>query len=487
MITTETQVLIIGAGISGLATAWWLNRAGISTVVLEKSERVGGKIQTVTNGNYRMENAASMVMNFRPEVNQFIQDAGLDRLKIHRNALAEEQRYLLHQGQLTTVPSKLGRIPFSSIWSLKGKLRMAMEPLIPKGGNSEESVAQFIRRRLGNELLESAMEPFVAGTLASDPEKANAYSVLPKLTALEQQYGGILKGIMRKKISGVKSAMISDVFSFQGGMQSLTNRLADTLHLNNNASIHTQHSVTTIEPDGKGWQVCAQSPNGEQQFQCQHIVCSLPSYAASSILKPLDSALANLLGGIDYAALSLVHLGFDRSTISHPLNGTGFLIPKREGLHITGNLWMSSIFQDRAAENKTLLTSYLGGACLPEAINWDDSKIVASVMKDIRSALKINADPEMVTIKRHQQALPLYHGHYFQRCQAIARQLAEHPGLHIEANYIGGVSVRDRLCHSKQTAEKILRQLSSMHSPEKETTKTESNTLALNNLKPTPM
>lgn len=456
---TDTEVLIVGGGISGLATAWWLNRAGVATTLWEQQAKPGGKIRSDSSNGYLMEQGATMVMNFRPEVDQFISDAGLDQLKIRRDALAEENRYLLQRGRLITVPTRLGAVPFSSAWSLRGKLRMMIEPLIKKGGSETETVGEFIRRRLGKELLETAMDPFVSGTLASDCELANAYSVIPRLTALEQRYGSIVKGVIANRLHRRRTAMKSEIFSFKGGMATLIERLADTLRFNGIANFQNRISVRSIERQHNSWLVHADSPGGPQTLTARQLVLCTPASVAASLVQAADPELSHLLAGIQYAGMSIVHLGFDLASVDHSLTGTGFLTPQKEALTISGNLWMSSIFPDRSPTGKALLTTYLGGARHPEAIEWSDQRSVDTVLGDIGPILGINAGPEMVHVHRDPQALPLYHGNYYHRCNAIRKQLEQLPGLHLQANYLGGVSIRDRLVTSKTTAAQITEQL----------------------------
>jgi oxygen-dependent protoporphyrinogen oxidase len=458
-VALDTDVLVVGGGISGLSTAWMLARSGARTTLWEQQAVPGGKLRTDSVNGYLMEQAGSMVMNFRPEVDQFLSDAGLDNLKIRRDALAEENRYVLQQNRLLTVPARLGSVPFSQVWSLRGKLRMALEPFIKKGGHDEETVSEFIRRRLGNELLETAMEPFVSGTLASDPDRANAHSVLPRLTALEQRYGSIVRGVVANKLARRRTAMVSDSFSFEGGMSTLVKRLSDTLRMSGSAGVQNQISVTGIERRGDHWTVHAESPTGSQSISARHLVLCTPADVAAGLTRKIDPELGSLLGGIQYAPLSVVHLGFDRSSVAHPLNGTGFLTPRKAGLTITGNLWMSSIFPDRCPANKVLLTSYQGGVRLPQAVDWSDQRSIDAVLSDIRPLLAIKGEPEHTHIYRHQQALPLYHGSYYRRCTAINQRVQKLAGFHLQANYLGGVSIRDRLATSQATADRIIAEL----------------------------
>jgi len=453
---SKTDVLIIGAGISGLSLAWWLSRQGLSVEIWEADKRIGGKIQThQSEDGYLTERAAAMVMNFRPEVTELLNETGLDSAKISRQAGAEARRYLLHNGKLTALPMRMGAMVFSPLWSLRGKLRLLAEPFIPPFYNRDESVSRFISRRLGREMLEKTMEPFVAGTLAADPEKASAEACLPRLTALERKYGSITAGVLinrllRRTACGVES------FSFRGGMATLVETLARTPGV----QIATSYQVNEITQTSKGWKINASTPDGERTLEVPKVVLTVPAPHAAKLVSPLDNELASLLRGIQYAPVNIVHTGFSRAAIDHALDGTGFLVPRYEakGSHqaLTGNLWMSSLFPKRAPQDKVLLSSFIGGARMPEVQDWNTERCITNTMASLAKFLDLKTDPEFVRIDRHTQALPLYYGSYLARMQTIANRLQQMPGLYLEANYRGGVSVRDRIARSRTVAKKII-------------------------------
>lgn len=445
----DADVLVVGGGISGLSAAWWLARHGLSVEIWEREAKPGGRIRSDTANGYVTERAAALVMNFLPQVNQLVAESGLDTAKTPRRAALK--RYLIDDGRLAPVPMKLGALLASPLWSLPGKLRLVVEPFIPKGGHAEETVSEFIARRLGREMLEKAMEPYVAGPLASDPDQVNAYTVLPRLTALERRYGSLAVGMLAHRILRRPSSCASEAFSFEGGMSTLVKALTNTPGIR----FRPGHNVTELTRRRQGWQVTGRSQQGERTLQIDQVVLSIPADAAATVLDPLDNELSTLIRGIPYAPLSVVHLGFDKSVIQHPLDGTGFLTPRRERLAINGNLWMSSLFAGRAPPGKTLLTSYLGGARLPSVADWDDGRCLSAAVSDLRSLLGINGDPEMVRIDRHPQGLPQYAGAYCGRMQAIDARLQRLPGLHVEANYRGGVSVRDRITQGHTVAGRI--------------------------------
>jgi len=449
----KLDVLIIGGGISGLSIAWWLARGGLAVEVWEADDRPGGKIRSSQQDGYLTERAAAMVMNFRPEVVELVREAGLETAKTVRLPAAEARRYLLHGGCLKALPMRLGAMMASPLWSLRGKLRMLAEPFIPSTCKEDESVSDFVVRRLGREVLEKAMEPFVAGTLAADPDRTSAAAALPRLTALERRYGSITAGVLVNRLLRRRTACTTDTFSFRGGM----GVLAKTLITTPGITVRTGCTVEELVSERDGWRATATTSEGQCSMFARQVIVTTPAPIAATLIAPLDAGLAELLRGINYAAVTVVHTGMDRNAVGHPLDGSGFLASRRESKTLTGNLWMSTLFPDRAPPGKVLLTSYLGGARGPHVMDWSDERIVDETLRTLRPLLDLKADPEMLRIDRHSQALPLYHGAYQARMQAITLRLQQFPGLHLEANYRGGVSVRDRLARGCTVANQILR------------------------------
>lgn len=447
-----TDVLIIGGGVTGLASAWWLAQSGLSVEVWEAGERAGGKIMSTRQDGYLTERAASMVLNFRPEVAELIHETGLESSKTSRQPAAEARRYLLHKNSLKALPMRMGPMLASPLWSMGGKLRMLAEPFIFSRGRSDESVSEFITRRLGREVLEKAIEPFIAGTLAGDPDKTSAAAALPRLKALEQRYRSLAIGVVASRITRRRTACTTDTFSFRNGMGTLTDALAKA----HGVALRTGHAADELVRGKEGWQISAMTPQGRKQISARHVIVATPAPAAATLVAQADSELANLLRGINYAAVAVVHTGFSCSAINHPLDGTGFLAPRGESAILTGNLWMSTLFPDRAPPGKALLSSYLGGARAPQVADWSNERLADEALSTLNPLLGLKGEPEMVRINRHQEALPMYHGAYQARMQSIASRLKETPGLHLEANYRGGVSVRDRLARGHAVAKQIL-------------------------------
>lgn len=448
---SELDVLVVGGGISGLAIAHCLARSGLAVEVWEGAERVGGKIRTVEKEGYRLESAASMVVNFRSEVDRFLRTAGLEASKRARAPMAK--RYVLDADRLVEVPSGLGDLLRTSLFSTAGKLRLLAEPLVPRGWNPDESVAEFVTRRLGKEFLEKLFEPYVAGPLASDVDLAEARATLPRLTVLEKRYGSLALGALLRKVWRRGSGGRPDVFSFAGGMATL----AEILAREGGFRVRNKMRVSEVWPVSGGWMTRGVTGDTARAAFSRQLVLSTPADAAASLVEGLDAELARLLRAIEYAPVNVVHTGFDRTRIGHPLNGSGFLVPRSSGFAPNGCLWMSRLFPDHAPEGRVLFSSYLGGARNPAAASWDATRTLDAVMPMLRALLGIKVEPDMLHIDSHARALPLYHGAYSQRLAAMDRRLAILPGLHLEANYKGGVSVRDRILCADLAASRILR------------------------------
>lgn len=449
---TACDVLVVGGGVSGLALAHSLASRGLSVQVWEASERAGGKIRTRTRDGYRFESAATMVVNFRSELDAFLRSAGLDACKQPRAPSA--RRYVLAADRLHEVPTRPRELLTTPLLSARGKLALLAEPLQPRGGAPGETVAEFVSRRLGRELLDKFLEPYIAGPLASDAEHAEAVSALPRLTALEQRHGSLVVGALRARLAqrGGSTAR-PQMFSFAGGMQTLV----DTLTRDGGFAVEVNRRAGEIVPVPGGWRVHADA--GADSVFARQLVLGVPADAAAGLIDPLDATLAAALRAIDYAPIRVVHTGFDRSAFAHPLDGSGFLVPRGSRFAVNGCLWTSSLFGGCAPAGRALLTSYLGGARNPQAAEWDDARALDAVLSMLRELLGVRAQPELLQFELHERGLPLYHGRYAERLRSIDERLARLRGLHLVGNYKGGVSVRDRLLCAEREAARIAQTL----------------------------
>ncbi|WP_426417641.1 protoporphyrinogen oxidase [Aestuariirhabdus sp. LZHN29] len=449
------DLLIIGGGISGLSSAWWLHHLGLSMELWESGAEPGGKIASRREAGYLCEQGASMIVNHRPEVERLITECGAGLTRLQRPARVNATRYLLEQERLLPLRPTLPGMARSSLISWRGKLRMLAEPLLPRGNSATESVADFIRRRMGPELLDRALDPFVSGTLANDPEQACARSILPRLTALETEYGSILLGALWKRLQGQRTPVGQPSFSFLEGMQTLPRVLAQALEARP-GQLRYHHRALLVERCARGWRVTASTPDGERTVECRQLMLCCPATVSAQLLKSSAAELSHLLTGIEYAPITLVHTGFASENINHPLDSQGFLTPSKSTLSINGCLWPSSIFSNRAPTGHHLLTSYLGGSRRPQAVDWDHKTSLQAVLDDLDQLLGIGADPDYVSLVRHPQGLPRYPLGHHQRYQRIQQLCQQQPGLSLNGNYLEGVSVRERIAASYRLAGRVI-------------------------------
>ncbi|MCP4076439.1 MAG: protoporphyrinogen oxidase [Gammaproteobacteria bacterium] len=445
----HTDVLIIGGGVSGLASAWWLAQKGIRSTILEQSDRTGGLIDTTQQDGYVTDHAASMVLNFNTQVTQFISRSGLQDYRVNRNKIS--RRYVLKNNQLKQVPENIRGILYSDLFSLKTRLKLMSEPFRSHSMTDHETVAEFIRRRLGQEILDLAIDPYVSAVLACDPEKACARSTLPRLTSLERNFGSFTAGIIAKKLLPGKKGLPQEAFSFSGGMKTLT----QTLSQNPLTDIHNGQKVLAVEPTKSGWRVTSKADNQEYQYLTKQLIFSTPANIAAALLQPVKSKLAELLNKIEYAPIAQIHMGFDKSGLNKSLDGNGFLIPSRENMDLRGSLWMSNLVKHRAPENKLLTSNFVGGGCQMDALKKSDAVLIDQTLSSLQKLTGIRQSPEMVRINRHQQGLPLYHGKYSDLTKAIQHRAHQSNGLHFVANYLHGISIRDRIIQAKSVSDQV--------------------------------
>lgn len=446
----DIEVLVVGGGISGLAVAQRLGQQGIRVEVWDRAAKPGGMVRSVRKDGYLTEQAAAMLLNFRPDVTRFISEARLEDRKQPR--IEVDHRYVISDGRLRELPMKMGPLLMSDIWSMRTKLRMMLEPLARRSRGGEESVSEFVRRRFGEEVLEKALGPYVAGLLASDPDRASAEAVLPRLVALERRWGSIVLGALVHRLFRRRSAVQTEAFSFRGGMATLAGVLAEA----DGVCFCGGHEAVSLLPTGNGWLATARTRMGEREVRASQVILSTPASTTAGLIRSTQAELASLLDTIEYAPLNVVHTGFHRHGIRHALDGNGFLSLGDAGAPLIGCMWMSSIFDDRAPAGRALLSNYVGGARHPYTASWSDRRLVDSVLEALRPLIGLRSEPEMVRVDRHRRSLPMYHDNYCERARRIRELAAPLSGLHLVANYLGGVSVRDRLACAMQAADKVL-------------------------------
>jgi len=432
------KTCIIGAGITGLATAWSLQLKGHACTVLEASDRVGGAIRSIRQDGFLVEEGPNSIQLNSPEIEAFFDSIpGLNEQIIAAKPAANK-RYIVRKGKPQPVPMGPRSAITTPLWSLAGKLRVLKEPFIPAiAADTEESVADFVRRRLGDELYRYAINPLVGGIYAGDPEKLSLRYGFPKLYALEQEHGGLIRGALAKmkaakQATGPKPR--KRIISFKDGLEALPRTLAQAL----GRAIRTGVRIESIHRENGRWLV---TWNGESEA-FDALIVTVPAHALAAL--PFEPSLRNALNplqAIDYPPVSVLSLGFKREQVRHPLDGFGALVPECEGRHILGVLFPSSVFEDRAPPGEVLLTVFIGGERNPEYATDHTEALMGSVQPEIESLLGASGYPTFVHHKHWPKAIPQYKLGYGKILAAIEQIEAKHPDLTLAGNYRTGISL----------------------------------------------
>lgn len=460
------QAIVIGGGISGLSTAWLLRdrvRASnmpLQITLLEKEEQVGGKIRSIRDNGYVCEWGPNGFLDNKPQTLELCRALGIaDRL--HRSNDNARKRFIYSDGQLHRLPENGPSFLKSKLLSWPGKLRLLGEPFAPQPpAGVDETLADFARRRLGQEALDKLIGPMVSGIFAGNPETMSLASCFPRIAELEREYGGLFKAMFRLarkkkqeraagKVAASAAGPGGTLTSFREGIQFLTDTLREQL----GDSVRTGCEVQAVQSERGRYRV---ETTGCGTLDADLVILAAPAYAAAQMLAPLDGALAPLLEQIPYASLSVICCGYERQQISHPLDGFGYLITRREGRTTLGTLWDSSMFEQRAPEGKVLLRSMAGGACLPELVNLPEGLLLSRVQDDLRLIMGIEVEPSFVRIFKHQQAIPQYIAGHGARLAALEAVTANHPGLVITGNAFRGVGLNDCVASSNLAVERAI-------------------------------
>ena len=461
-----TRVAIIGAGISGLSVAYAIEQeaqaAGlaVSTVVLEKKERTGGKVLSLQEEGFLCEWGPNGFLDSKPMTLELCDKLGI-RERLLRSDDNARKRFIYSGAELHRLPENGPSFLKSKLISWPGKVRLAGELLVPAAtSDSDETLADFGRRRLGAEALDKLIAPMVSGIFAGDPETMSLKSCFPRIYQLEREYGGLLKAMIKmakKKREERKAGKVvasaagpgGVLTSFTGGIQELTDRTAAALA----GEVRTGAGVVAIVKKADGFELKLADGGS---VDAEIVVSAAPAHALAGMVEELDGGMSEILRAIPYAPMNVVCFGYERDRIARDLDGFGYLIPKKEGKSILGTLWDSSIFPNRAPAGKVLLRSMMGGATNPGAIALSEEEVKSRVMADLKEIMGITAAPDFVRIFRHEQAIPQYTVGHGRRLAALDERLAAFPGLVFTGNSFYGVGLNDCVNAANQAAAKVL-------------------------------
>jgi oxygen-dependent protoporphyrinogen oxidase len=444
------NIVIVGAGISGLALAYRLHRAApaFKVTILEAANRPGGAVWTERSGGFQVEIGPNGFLSNKLSTLELCRDLGVeDRLRAADEA-ASRKRYLFLGGRLRRLPAGPLELLRSDLLSWRGKLSLLAERFRPRRTDlGEESVDAFARRRAGSEAAEVLADALVTGIYAGDPHLLSLPAAFPRLAALEAEHGSIMKGMAKASRQGHREARrqgqpppVSRLWSFPEGLRLLIESLQQQMP--SRPLLGTR--ITSVQPAtseaGQRWIVRGE---GENSWPADVVALTCPAHAQATILGDLDQSLAADIETIAYNRIAVIAVGFAQQQVPAALDGFGYISPQNTRRDVLGVQWCSSIFPERAPGGHVLLRAMVGGWHRSTAVDWDDKRLLAAVRADLRAALGIEAAPSFQRIIRWDRAIPQYHLGHLERVRRIEERAGRYPGLFLGGNAYHGVSLND--------------------------------------------
>lgn len=424
-----------------MTTAFLLKRKGVAVTLFEKSETVGGNIQTIERDGYTIEQGPNSLLK-SPRLIDLVRFLNLEDQVVAADKAAKK-RYILSGGRLEAMGPKSF---VNGYFSLKTVFRLLREPFVRSKSPAGESVAEFVTRRIGAEFLDKAIDPFVSGIYAGDPRDLSVRSAFPRLFEMERDFGSLIVGAFRRKTEK-PDKNFPRTFSFRGGLKTMIEALA----AENGDSLKLSRPVSEIEETSNGkFQV-----SGEE-FDA--VVISVPAFAAAELVESRDANLARLLGEVNYPQVAVVVTGFKSENIKKELDGFGFLIPSHERRPILGTIFHSAVFPERAPDGFQLLITFVGGIRSGDKLNGKtDDELKRTVVEQLGEILGAAGDPDFVQVKRWKRAIPQYQVGYERITEAVADFERRHPGIYFCSNFYRGISIGDCVKNAFETADNIER------------------------------
>lgn len=459
----KSHVVIIGGGISGLAAAHRLSEQHAHVTLLEASPRLGGTIQTEHRDGFLLERGPDSFISEKPQAVELAKRLGLESRLVQTNEQFRRS-FIVRDGRLRAVPegfqllapSRLWPFIASDIFSLGGKARMAADLLLPRkstNGANDESLASFVRRRLGTEALERMAQPMVGGIYTADPETLSLRATLPRFLEMEREHRSLILAMLRQgraqKI-GTSGARYSLFLSFDEGMQLLVDALARQVK----ADIRLNTRAVGLRRDGSAWTI-ATSNRGE--IKADAICLALPAYIAATLLNDVDKRLAEKLRQIKYASTATINFAYRRTAITHPLNGFGFVVPFVEKRSLIACTFSSVKFSGRAPEGHVLLRAFAGGALQPDIFALDEGEMQVRVERDLRELLGITEEPLFAEVAKWKDSMPQYEVGHLERVSEIEEMTVQVPGLALAGNAYRGAGIPDCIRSGETAADHFSR------------------------------
>lgn len=439
------RVAIVGGGISGLATAFYLHRQqpDWELVLLEAGPRLGGTMGTENRGGFLFEIGSNGFLSSKPDTLQLVKDSGAEHLLMRSNDLARV-RYI-YTDDLHLLPESPGAFVKTRLLSLGGKMRTLGEVFVaPRREESDESLQSFGYRRVGKEFTDVFLNAMVAGIYGSTPEQISVNAAFPAVVRLEHDHGGLFKGMLkkRKKEAGPGGVLMS----WERGVSTFIDYLGEHA----GAEVRTGAPVQGLSREGERYLVGL--PDGAGESFDKVVLCT-SAFVAADLVRDVDPHIARQLEAVDYSPISVVGFGYHQ--LEHPLHGFGLLTTASARQPVLGVLWDSTVFPDRAPTGAKSLRAMIGGQRDPELALQDDDRLVETALQGVRSTMGVDTPPDVTFVKRWERGIPNYKVGHLANVDGIFEKLRSHPGLHLNSNAYYGVALNDCVRNSRETAERI--------------------------------
>ncbi len=474
---SSPHILIIGGGIAGLSTAYYLQKKAaeqgrsLTYTLVERAPTFGGKIKTSTARGFVIEGGPDSFISQKPWAYRLCRELGLGERLIGTND-DRRKTYIVHRGRLRPlpdgvmliVPTRFAPFALSPLISPWGKLRMGLDLFIPpRRDDADESLADFITRRLGREALDKIAEPLMAGIYVADPYRLSLKSTFPRFIALEQKYGSLIRGMLAQKkaraqaeANGHAPPKLPLFMTLRGGLTEMVDTLVSKL----TGELLTGQAVTRLEHRPAERRPYRAHLAGGQTRLADAVVLATPAFVAADLLEPHAPALAQTLRTIRYLSTATVSLAFRRAEVSHPLDGFGFVVPKSEDCRLMACTWVSTKFNHRAPADHVLLRVFVGGYKREGLVDLPDAELLSLVRAELRRTMGLTAEPVHHEIYHWRRANAQYDVGHLERVEAIERAAAAQlPGLYFTGSAFRGVGLPDCIHQGEETAARLLASL----------------------------
>ncbi len=445
------DILVLGAGISGLVVARQSALAGCSVLLVEKSKQVGGVIHTEQVDGFLLENGPNSFVSHPPRVMDFLLEVGLKEQTM-QTPMRENDRYIWHGGKLRKVPGSPPQLLFSDCLPATAKMR-AIAGLFKHFDSPVDdiSLGEFFRSVLGDVAVERLLKPALSGIYAANADRVSLQATLPRIFQAVQQEQKMVRAMKRLKSDGPRPAP-KNMVSFQKGLQELPEAVAEDFQ-KRGGSLRLGADCELVGNEDGVWRVRVD----QKEVLARKIVCTVSAPNAAQLLKEQWPDASNELEQLPYAALSIIHIGADEQQFREQRQGFGFLSVRDQQVDALGMIWSDRIFSNRAPQGKRLLTGIYGGEIQPEAAQWSDEELLSRVRKDLKRSMGFDDGAfELCHIKRHSHALPIFNVGHMDKIESIEKKTPER--FTFFANYTGGISLADRIVRGIDLAEKLVKE-----------------------------